>query len=168
MDDGRWRQALADFKKVKEIEPSMQGLDDWMRRAHAGAESPDRPNHYKELGLPCDCDADAVKKKFRVLARTCHPDKQQCTTDKERTDAEARFKRINEAQEVLMDAEKRREYDYGDGMDYDFGGHGRSRGGFPGHRGGFPGGFPGGGFPGGFPGGGFRGGFPGRTHHFYS
>jgi hypothetical protein len=34
-----------------------------MRRAHAGAETPDRPNHYKELGLRCDCDADEVKLK---------------------------------------------------------------------------------------------------------
>jgi len=177
MDDGRWRQALADFKKVKELEPSMQGLSDWMRRAQAGAETPDRPNHYKELGLRCDCDTDEVKKKFRVLARTCHPDKQEGTTDKERTEAEDRFKRINEAHEVLKDAEKRREYDYGSEMNYGgfggggfggFGHHGGSRGGFRG--GGFPGGgFPGGGFPGGgFPGGGFHGGggFPRRGHHF--
>jgi DnaJ-class molecular chaperone len=161
MDDGRWRQALSDFKKVKELEPSMQGLDDWIRRAHAGAETPDRPNHYKELGLRCDCDADEVKKKFRVLARTCHPDKQECNTDTERAEAEARFKRINEAQEVLKDAEKRREYDYGSEMDYGFGGgfggfhgHGGGRGGFQGHRGG--------GFPGGFP-----GGFQGRRHPFF-
>merc|ERR1712118_328960 len=47
------------------------------RKEHAGAETPDRPNHYKELGLRCDCDTDEVKKKFRVLARTCHPDKQE-------------------------------------------------------------------------------------------
>ena len=59
--------------KVKELEPSMQGLSDWMRRAHAGAETPDRPNHYKELGLRCDCDADEVKKKFRLLLSWCQP-----------------------------------------------------------------------------------------------
>jgi DnaJ-class molecular chaperone len=142
-----------------------------MRRAQAGAETPDRPNHYKELGLRCDCDTDEVKKKFRVLARTCHPDKQEGTTDKERTEAEDRFKRINEAHEVLKDAEKRREYDYGSEMNYGgfggggfggFGHHGGSRGGFRG------GGFPGGGFPGGgFPGGGFHGGGGSRRGHYF-
>ena len=46
----------------------MQGLEDWIRRAHAGAESPDRPNHYKELGLRCDCDTDEVENIRKLMA----------------------------------------------------------------------------------------------------
>ncbi|HEV7677147.1 MAG TPA: DnaJ C-terminal domain-containing protein [Candidatus Dormibacteraeota bacterium] len=65
----------------------------------------DFTDYYAVLGVPRDASQDAIKKAYRSLARKLHPD---VNKDPE---AEARFKRINEAYEVLKDAEKRAKYD---------------------------------------------------------
>ena len=136
-------------------------------------------DYFKVLGVERGADTDTVKRAFRKLARQYHPDVNP--GDK---DAEAKFKEISEAYEVLSDPDKRRRYEqFGQywnqagaggmgGMDVDFGRYGNFDdfindllgrfGGPAGAGGGFSGfgsGFPGGGFPGGgFPGGGFAGG----------
>ena len=62
-------------------------------------------DYYDVLGLQRTASEDEIKKSFRRLARQYHPD-----VNKEK-DAEARFKEINEAYEVLGDAQKRQAYD---------------------------------------------------------
>ncbi len=62
-------------------------------------------DYYELLGVDRDADKDAIKKAYRKLARKYHPD-----VSKE-PDAEARFKEVNEAYEVLKDPEKRAAYD---------------------------------------------------------
>jgi curved DNA-binding protein len=61
---------------------------------------------YAVLGVPRAAEADAIKKAYRKLAARLHPDKNP--GDK---GAEARFKRVNHAYEVLGDAKKRKVYD---------------------------------------------------------
>ncbi|MBN1427126.1 MAG: DnaJ domain-containing protein [Anaerolineae bacterium] len=63
-------------------------------------------DYYKVLGVAKDADAQAIKKAYRKLALKYHPDKNP--DDK---NAEARFKEINEAYEVLSDSQKRAKYD---------------------------------------------------------
>jgi len=63
-------------------------------------------DYYKILGVARGANADEIKKAFRKLARKYHPDVNP--GDKK---AEAKFKEINEAYEVLSDAEKRNKYD---------------------------------------------------------
>lgn len=63
-------------------------------------------DYYATLGVARDASADDIKKAFRKLARLYHPD-----TAKDKKTAEAKFKEINEANEVLSDPEKRRKYD---------------------------------------------------------
>lgn len=63
-------------------------------------------DYFKVLGLERGADADAIKRAFRKLARQYHPDVNP--GDK---DAEARFKEVSEAYEVLSDPEKRRRYE---------------------------------------------------------
>lgn len=61
---------------------------------------------YRVLGVPKDADAAALKKAYRALARTHHPDANSGSSASEK-----RFKEIGEAYSVLSDAEKRRQYD---------------------------------------------------------
>jgi len=87
------------------------------------------PNLYEVLGVPRSADADTIKKAYKKLARTYHPDVNQDPA------AETKFKEINAAYDVLGDEKKRANYDqFGDA-------NGAAAGGFPG---GFSGGFPGG------------------------
>ena len=67
-------------------------------------------DYYIELGVPRNAADKEVKTAYRRLARRYHPDVN--TSD---PDAEARFKRVNEAYQVLSDPKTRRDYDqYGD------------------------------------------------------
>ncbi|MGQ9658511.1 MAG: DnaJ C-terminal domain-containing protein [Thermochromatium sp.] len=62
-------------------------------------------DYYKILGVPRTASPEEIKRAYRKLARKYHPD-----VSKE-PNAEARFKEINEANEVLQDPEKRATYD---------------------------------------------------------
>ncbi|MCK6417973.1 MAG: molecular chaperone DnaJ [Alphaproteobacteria bacterium] len=61
---------------------------------------------YKTLGVEKNASADDLKKAYRKLAMQYHPDK-----NKGDTKAEARFKEINEAYDILKDEQKRAAYD---------------------------------------------------------
>src|SRR5438477_13129771 len=88
-------------------------------------------NYYDILGVGKSASADEIKKAYRKLAHQYHPDKDAGN--------EAKFKRVNEAYQVLSNAEKRAQYDqYGqtfeqaqrNGGGAGFGGQGNPFGGF--------------------------------------
>jgi molecular chaperone DnaJ len=92
-------------------------------------------DYYEVLGVARDAGEDDLKKIYRKLAMQWHPDRNQGNAE-----AEAKFKELNEAYDVLKDAEKRAAYDRF--------GHAAFEQGGPGGGGGFGGGGPfgGGGF----------------------
>lgn len=63
-------------------------------------------DYYKVLGVPKDATEAEIKKAYRKLARENHPD-----ANKGDTKAEERFKEISEANDILGDPKKRKEYD---------------------------------------------------------
>jgi len=69
-----------------------------------------RPDYYKTLGVDKKATPDEIKKAYRKLARQYHPDRNPGNQD-----AEARFKEISQANDVLGDPEKRKQYDSGSG-----------------------------------------------------
>jgi len=83
----------------------------------------DKRDYYETLGVPREASQADIKRAFKRLAREHHPDVNS------HSDAEERFKEVNEAYQVLSDAEKREVYDrYGhrgvdqSGYDSGFGG----------------------------------------------
>jgi curved DNA-binding protein len=65
-------------------------------------------DYYEVLGVSREATQDEIKKAFRKLAREYHPDHAK---DSDKATAEAKFKEINEAYEVLSDPAKREKYD---------------------------------------------------------
>jgi len=65
-----------------------------------------KKDYYKTLGVNKTSTDTEIKKAFRRLARKYHPD-----VNPDNKEAEAKFKEINEAYEVLGDPEKRKQYD---------------------------------------------------------
>jgi curved DNA-binding protein len=65
-------------------------------------------DYYQTLGVPRTATSEEIKRAYRKLARKHHPDLQPAA---ERAKAAERFKEINEAYEVLCDADKRAKYD---------------------------------------------------------
>lgn len=63
-------------------------------------------DYYRILGVSKDASTEDIRKAYRKLARKFHPD-----VNPNNKEAEEHFKEINEAHEVLTDAEKRSKYD---------------------------------------------------------
>jgi curved DNA-binding protein len=101
----------------------------------------DFKDYYATLGVKKDASQEEIQKAYKKLARKFHPDVNKDPA------AEAKFKDIGEANEVLKDPEKRQKYDqYGsawnstrqtgapppgwEGVRFDFGGGGPGGGGF--------------------------------------
>jgi molecular chaperone DnaJ len=92
-------------------------------------------DYYEVLGVPRNASEADIKKAFRTLARQFHPDANQ-----DDPNAGEKFKEINEAHQVLSDADKRAKYDQFGHAAEQFGGGGGSpfEGGFgQGDAGGF-------------------------------
>ncbi len=84
-----------------------------------------KPDFYTTLGVAKDASADDLKKAYRKMAMKYHPDRNP--NDKA---AEAKFKEVNEAYDILKDDQKRSAYDRFGHQAFESGGGG-GPGGFP-------------------------------------
>ena len=63
-------------------------------------------DYYEVLGVPKNASEQDIKKAYRSMAKKYHPDR-----NKDNPEAEAKFKEVQEANEVLSDPQKRAAYD---------------------------------------------------------
>lgn len=92
-------------------------------------------NYYDILGVNKNASDDEIKKVYRKLAMKYHPDRLANASDKEKKEAEEKFKKISEAYDVLSDPQKKSNYDrFGDpNVQFGRGGGGFDFGGFKSH-----------------------------------
>ncbi|KAI9470010.1 MAG: hypothetical protein EXX96DRAFT_388443 [Benjaminiella poitrasii] len=153
--------AVRDLEKANEMSGGKDHrLRSLLQQAQQRLKMSKKRDYYKILGVSSDADTREIKKAYRKKAHEWHPDKYSGDLDKE--EVERKMAEINQAYEVLSDADMRQQYDNGfdpyDPEQGNGGGHGDNgpmngfpfqftQGGF-----GFQNGFPfgsGGGFPGG-------------------
>ncbi|GKV05657.1 hypothetical protein SLEP1_g17643 [Rubroshorea leprosula] len=149
-----WEGAVEDLQAAAQKSPQDMSIREALMRAEKALKMSQRKDWYKILGVSKTASISEIKRAYKKLALQWHPDK---NVDN-REEAEAKFREIAAAYEVLGDEEKRTRYDRGEDIeDMGMGGGGGFN---PFGAGGqqftfhYEGGFPGG-FGGGFPGGGF-------------
>jgi len=95
-------------------------------------------DYYEVLGVPKNASEQDIKKAYRSMAKKYHPDR-----NKDNPEAEAKFKEVQEANEILSDSQKRAAYDQYGHAAFENGGTGaggfggQGFGGFGGGAGGF-------------------------------
>ncbi|XP_047958436.1 dnaJ protein P58IPK homolog [Salvia hispanica] len=141
-----WEGAVADLKSAAEKSPQDMNIREVLMRAERSLKLSQRKDWYKILGVSKTASISEIKKAYKKLALQWHPDK---NVDN-REEAEAKFREIASAYEILGDEDKRTRFDRGE--DIDDNGMGMGEGGFNPFGGGgqqftfhFEGGFPGGG-----------------------
>ena len=97
-----------------------------------------KKDYYEVLGIPKNASEQDIKKAYRSMAKKYHPDR-----NKDNPEAEAKFKEVQEANEILSDPQKRAAYDQYGHAAFENGGTGaggfggQGFGGFGGGAGGF-------------------------------
>jgi len=82
------------------------------KRAQFEVRKERRPDYYALLAVPSVASTLEIKAGYKQRALECHPDK-NCETEEARAAAEAQFKLLGEALEVLSDDVKRKLYNEG-------------------------------------------------------
>eukprot|EP00008_Paramoeba_atlantica_P009121 CAMPEP_0201481076 /NCGR_PEP_ID=MMETSP0151_2-20130828/5402_1 /ASSEMBLY_ACC=CAM_ASM_000257 /TAXON_ID=200890 /ORGANISM="Paramoeba atlantica, Strain 621/1 / CCAP 1560/9" /LENGTH=538 /DNA_ID=CAMNT_0047863107 /DNA_START=107 /DNA_END=1723 /DNA_ORIENTATION=- len=136
--------AYGDLQEVLRIDRNNRQANSLMQEVQKLQKMAKRVDYYKVLGVEKTAKPSEIKRAYRNLAKSNHPDK---VAEEERDAAILKMQKVNEAYEVLRDNEKRGKYDRGEDLD-------ERGGGSPFQGGGFPFNFHGGGFPGGGSGGG--------------
>ncbi|KAK5132977.1 hypothetical protein LTR08_008340 [Meristemomyces frigidus] len=113
LDADDFEPALATLNQAKEAHAMTQKLQDLLAKAQTLLKRSRQKDYYKTLGVSRDADAREIKKAFRKLTVQNHPDKAHLYGVSVE-EAQKRMATINEAYEVLSDAELKERFDRGE------------------------------------------------------
>ncbi len=105
-----------DLEKAGEIEQdeaSVKEIKMKIKKAKVALKRSKRKDLYAILGVAHDASEQEIKSAYRKAALKYHPDRHSSKTDEEKAEAEAMFKSIGEAYEILSNPEKKARYDSG-------------------------------------------------------
>eukprot|EP00462_Mataza_sp_D1_P023455 CAMPEP_0175142270 /NCGR_PEP_ID=MMETSP0087-20121206/12692_1 /TAXON_ID=136419 /ORGANISM="Unknown Unknown, Strain D1" /LENGTH=544 /DNA_ID=CAMNT_0016426027 /DNA_START=60 /DNA_END=1694 /DNA_ORIENTATION=- len=121
IENEKFEDAVKDYEKAAQLAPDDKEVAKQLKNAKLELKKSKRKNYYKILEVDKYANTATIKKAYRKLALKWHPDKNN-DSEENRAKAEATFKDISEAYEVLSDETKRSRYD--SGVDDDGGGFG--------------------------------------------
>ncbi|KEG14834.1 putative DNA-J protein [Trypanosoma grayi] len=109
-------RAEEQLRHAQRLQPNHAHVREYMQKIENLKRAGARKDYYKILGVKKTASATEIRRAYRHLAKTLHPDKlrSQKLSQKERQKADERFRDINEAKEILLDDEKRGRYDSGE------------------------------------------------------
>lgn len=105
-----WEGAVEDLKTAAQNSPQDMNIRETLMRAEKALKMSKRKDWYKILGISKTAAVSEIKRAYKKLALQWHPDKNV----ENREEAEAKFREIAAAYEVLSNEEKRTRYDRGD------------------------------------------------------
>lgn len=113
-----FEEAVRDAERALNLEKENQEAKRKHQEAKARLKQSKMKDYYKILEVDRNADDRTIKKAYKRKALTMHPDKvcqaNQCKSKEEQDRANRAFHDIAEAQEVLLDAEKRAKFDRGE------------------------------------------------------
>lgn len=107
----KYEEAVREYEKAASIDPSNRDVKRQLRDAKFELKKAQRKDYYKILGVDKNAGESEIKKAYRKMALRYHPDKNQDPDKAE--EAEAKFKDVAEAYDVLSDPGKKQRYDSG-------------------------------------------------------
>jgi DnaJ family protein C protein 3 len=113
LESDDFEDSVRTLESAKEHHPQSQKVHELLAKAQTLLKRSKTKDYYKVLGVSRDADEREIKKAYRKLSKTFHPDKagaQNMTPE----DAQKKMAAINEAYEVLSDPELKERFDRGD------------------------------------------------------
>jgi DnaJ family protein C protein 3 len=108
-----FEEAIRTLDHAKENHPQHQKIQELLNKSHTLLKRSKTKDYYKVLGIARDADERDIKKAYRKLSKTYHPDK-AANNDITPEEAQKKMAQVNEAYEVLSDPELKERFDRGD------------------------------------------------------
>ena len=105
--------AMATVNTAKDNHPGAQVVKEKLQETQVLLKRSKQKDYYKVLGVSRDADERTIKRAVRNLTKVNHPDK-AAAQGISKEDANKKMQQINEASEVLLDPEKRAQFDRGE------------------------------------------------------
>lgn len=118
-------QALRDYEELNRSDD--HDMSSKIKQTKVAIKNLGKKDLYKTLGVMRDASDDDIKKAYKKAALKWHPDRHGNKSEKEKEVANAKFREIGEAYEILSDPEKKQRYDSGvdiEDIDNPHAGHG--------------------------------------------